>query len=69
MPTTSEPVSTSTQQEAQMEKYKWSWASKGKIIGKAIRQSIRDGFKDGSQAKGSVQEGKGGKGEALTEVI
>jgi hypothetical protein len=31
-PTTGEPVSTSTQQDAQKEKHKWSWASKGKTI-------------------------------------
>jgi hypothetical protein len=64
-PTTGEPVSTSTtQQDAQTEKHKWSWASKGKTIGKSMGRSIRDVFKDGSQAKGSVEGGEGGKGKA-----
>ena len=64
-PPTSEPVLTSTQQDAQKEKHRWSWASKGKTIGKAMGRSIRDVLKDGSQVKGGVEGGEGGKGKAL----
>ncbi|KAK0725667.1 hypothetical protein B0H67DRAFT_551175 [Lasiosphaeris hirsuta] len=56
-PTTIETVPTSAQKVAQKElKHKWSWASKGKTMGKSTGRSIRDFFKDGSQkAKGSVE--------------